>query len=623
MKKVGVFVILLVLVFSLIPFILADSTSANTSSSTASSTGQQQDTSKINKAFSCLETKVGDCSKLTTQEIALTILATPKDSVFNDCVKELKSRKSSENWGNIRDTALAILALNHAGEDTTSAEGWLLNQSRTPTKLAWYLQEDSNGATKCTINYQTNGQASEYKINIGDNKKIDQDAGPCLTLANSNFWLQISPSCYDKNFTIACSENYNIALIYKNENSQIIHPLAGTDTAPAFGSINFKLNSKCFGASSCDYEATAWTILTLLKGGSNIEVYIPYLIAMAGTNEQYLPDAFNYMITNYDDYANQLITSQKLGNYWEAQNSVNDRYYDTALALMALRSSSSEKVTKAKGWLFFSQGVNGCWQNSVKDTAMVLWVLANRAGKTPSGGNGNGGGTTTDCSQANFFCIPSSDCPSSENAGDNYYCPSLSTTCCTKENLKSCSASGGIECSSGETCAGNTKVTSDTNSCCMAKCVKKQITPQKTECESNYDSCQDSCSTGQESVPAYACDGDQVCCGTKTPPPSSSGGNNKVIWILTILILVVLGAIGYIYREKIKLALFKSKTKFKKEGGWEGGVPSWGPRPGMPPRPGFPPIRRVPQKIPPRPRPSDQGDKAMSDTFKKLQDMSR
>ena len=35
--------------------------------------------------------------------------------------------------GNIRDTALAILALNHAGEGTKLIENWLINQSKIPT----------------------------------------------------------------------------------------------------------------------------------------------------------------------------------------------------------------------------------------------------------------------------------------------------------------------------------------------------------------------------------------------------------------------------------------------------------------------------------------------------------
>jgi len=608
MKKVGAFVVLLLLSLSLISFALADNNSTSTPSTPTSSATQQQDPGKVEKGFECLEKKAGDCSGLTTQEIAYTILATPKDSVFNDCVKELKSRKSSENWGNVRDTALAILALSHAGEDTSSAEKWILNHSRTPTELIWYLQQDSNEATECHIGYGAN----DYIIHIGENKKIDRDAGSCLTRARSNFWLKISPDCYDEEFTVECDKNFIATLLYKNKNTQTIHPIEGTDSAPAFGSIKLKLNSKCFGASSCDYESTAWATLALLKKGYNVEEYIPYLIAMAGTNKKYLPDAFTYIATNYENYATRLVADQKLGNYWEAKNSAYNRYYDTALALMAVGSSSSEKVTKAKDWLLFSQGVNGCWQNAVRETAFILWVLEGRAGRSPSGGSG-----VTYCSQANYFCIPSSDCPSSEDVGNNYFCPSLSDTCCMTENLQSCSEYGGKECDSGKVCTGNERKATDTDNCCTGDCVERT---SETECESMFYVCRDSCSDSQEPVSAYACDGTQVCCKTKTSSPS--GGVPGWIWVLVVLILVVLGAIGYVYREKLKLLFFKSRAKFKKDDRRSGGISSSGP-PGFPPKPGFPPIRRVAPIVPPQ-RPSyGSRDKAMSETFKKLQEMSR
>ena len=148
MKKVGV----LVLLFSI--FFISFTSAVNQSD--------------IDKGYQCLEDKVDDCDSLTNQELALTILATP-DNVFDDCVDELKSRKTGSNWGNVRDTALAVLALDHAGENTLDSEQWLLNQTKIPTDLQWYIQQDSNSATECVFSY--NGQ--DYSVNIGENKKID------------------------------------------------------------------------------------------------------------------------------------------------------------------------------------------------------------------------------------------------------------------------------------------------------------------------------------------------------------------------------------------------------------------------------------------------------------------
>ena len=601
MKKIGAFTILFLLLLSLAPAFATDN-------ETTSGDSSESDSDKISDGFDCLEEKIGDCSGLTTQELAYTILATP-DNAFDDCVAELNNRKSSDNWGNVRDTALAILALDHAGEDTTSSEEWLLEQSRTPTDLIWYLEQDSNEAVECHIGYDS----SDYSINIGENKKIDANAGSCLIRAHSNFWLEVIPECYNKEFIIECDEDFIATLLYKNKNSPIIYSLEGTDSSPAFSSIKLKVTSKCFGTSSCEYESTAWATLALLKTGHNVEEYIPYVIAMASSNEQYLPDAFAYMAANYEYYATQLIASQKLGNYWEAKNSAYNRYYDTALALIAIGSSSSEKVTNSRDWLLFSQGANGCWQNSIRDTAIVLWALEGRAGR----GSGGSGGGVTYCSQAGYFCIPSNDCPTSEDVGDNYFCSSLSDTCCMTENLQSCSSYGGTECASEEVCVGNERRTIDTDNCCTGECTEKT---EETECESMFYTCRDSCSDNQETVSVYSCDGFQVCCKTKTSKESEGGA--WWIWVIIILISAVLGAIGYIYREKLKLFWFKLRTKFKKDKG-RGGMAPQGPRPGMPPRPGFPPIRRMPMRTPPRQTRRSQGDKAMSDTFKKLREMSR
>jgi len=513
---------------------------------------------------------------------------------------------SENNWGNVRDTALAVLALKHASEDTQPNEEWILAQNQTPTELIWFLQEDSNEETECHIGYASN----DYTITVAENKKIDRNAGTCLTRAQSNFWLQVTPDCYDEEFTIECDKDFIATLLYKNQHSSTIYVLDGTESSPAFGSIKLSIKSKCFGTNSCDYEATAWAILALLQTGHNVEEFIPYVIAMAETNQAFLPEAFIYMLTNYDDYATQLITNQKLGNYWEAPSSAYNKFYDTSLALISLGSSSAEQVTKAKDWLLFSQGSNGCWQNSIRETAIVLWALAGRSGKTSTGS-----GVTT-CAEADFFCIPTSDCPASEDVGNNYFCSSLSNTCCMTENIKTCSEYFGEECNTDEVCTGNERKATDTNNCCTGQCVERQ---KENECETNFYTCMDECSEFQEPMSTYSCDGLEVCCRTKTTQ-SDEEGWSLWIWILIILILIVLVAIAYIKRDKLKLLLFRIKTKFKKDKGKKGPPPSR-PRPGMPPRPGFPPIRRqqpIPQKRPIH----HHKDKAMSETFKKLKEMS-
>lgn len=616
MKKVGVFVVLL-LVLSLFSFSIAlaadnetNSTTNTTDTTTTSSTSTQSTAEGIDAGFECLEEEVeGSCSDLSVQEISLTILATPKDSVLDECVQALKDKETNNHWANVKETAFAILALEHAGEDTDEEVKWILTQNRTPTDLIWYLQQDSNEATECKFSYSGN----DYTINVGENKKLDADAGACLERAQSNFWLEISPDCYNQEFAVSCNKDFIANLLYRNKQSSTIYVLDETASEPAFGTAKLSVNSQCFssGSTGCDYESTAWATLALLETGNDIEAFIPYVLAMADSNERYLPTSFSYIVTEYDDYSTQLIKEQKLGNYWEAPSTAYTRFYDTSLALLALDGSSSEQVTKAKDWLLFSQNSDGCWNNkNIRDTAIVLWALATRSGR------GSGGGGVTRCADAGFFCIPRTDCPSNEVLG-NYFCSGLSSVCCENENLLSCEEYTGQICGEDEICVGDARKSTDSNSCCLGTCEEAQ---QLSECEDIGYICRSSCADNQESID-YSCDGQGICCRTKTSPEGSSWW----IWLLIILIIITLGVLAWVFRDKLKLWYFRIKSKFKKDKGkGKGGPGPQGPRgpPGFPPRPGFPPLRRP---MPPRPqgRPPTRHDRRLDDTFKKLKDMSK
>jgi hypothetical protein len=636
MKKIGAFfTIIAIFTILSVSLSLAENHTSNEITEDNSNSGNS-DADKIENGYLCLEDKVNDCSSLSNQEIALTILATPEDTTFNSCVSELQGRMDDNNWGNVRDTALSILALDHAGIDTTLSEEWLLLQTHIPTDLIWYLEQDSNGLTSCNIGYDSDS----YSITIDDDKKINQNAGSCLTRAQSNFWLKISPECYNKEFRVECDEDFITALLYKNKNSPTIFVLEGTQSSPALGNTLTSIFSKCFGDSTCNYEASAWATLALLRKGYNVEEYLPYLVALSETNKQYLPNSFIYMVTNYQDYASSLVEERKLGNYWLAENSPYGKFYDTSLALLSIGSSSGSQIQESKDWLLFTQDNSGCWQNSVRDTAIVLWALNQKPGRSSSGDSGSSSVTT--CGEANFFCIPSSECESADER-DNYFCSSLSTTCCAKQNLKTCSEYAGSTCDSNEVCIGNERNSLDTSYCCTGYC---EEAPTETECESNFYTCKESCSDSQESI-GFTCNSGDICCRTKTD--SSSGASNWWIWVLVLLILGVIGAIMWVKREQVKLFFFKMKSKFKKDDG-DGkgsktmhiGGPGFSPRrPGAPMRrmPSRPPITSQgqnihqsqpkvkttmgqPRRIIPRQTPK-KGDKDLANTFKKLKEMSK
>lgn len=607
MKKAGVLLVLALTLFYISSFVLAADNETDTDS----------DEYKIELAFECLEDYAEDCSDLTTSETALIILATP-DNIFDDCVDDLLDSEKSDNYwstdNRIRDTALAILALRHAGKDTSDEEEWLLDQTLTPDELDWFIQLDSNEEMTCSISFGSNTP----EVTVSENKKvsISGSTSGCLDEARNDYWIEIDEDCYDEEFSIKCDQDFVSGLLYEGGTStpKTTYVLEGTESSPAYDSNDVSVRSKCFGTgNSCNYEGTLWAALALEQAGLNIDDYIPYIVATSNDNEEYLPEAFVYMLTNYEDYATRLVADQELSGFWIAKDSVYKQYYDTAIALLSLGSSSADAVSDARNRLLFSQGSNGCWRNKVKDTAIVLWALEGRSGRSSEDSTVS----TTYCTDAGYFCIASSDCPESEDVGDNFYCPSLSNTCCINENLKTCSEYGGQECSLDTFCVGNERSSSDVETCCTGTCEDR---PEETECEAEFYTCSNSCSSTQEEV-SYDCEGTQVCCRTKTTATTKK--SRWWVWLILILILAVLGALAYIYREKLKEEYKKIKSKLGKKGKDSAGSSQTGPGPrpgmpprGMPPRPGFPPVVRQQQQY--RAMPRYKEDPAMQETFRKL-----
>ncbi|RMD46105.1 hypothetical protein D6829_00345 [Candidatus Pacearchaeota archaeon] len=601
----------LALIALMFPLALAQTNSSNSTQNTKTTSKD-----KIQKGFTCLEDAVLDCSKLSVQEIALTILATPGTETIEDCIDELETRAENDNFGNIRDTALAILALNHVGRDTKPYENWLLKQEESPSDLIWYLQQDSSEEVTCTIKYgSTSGDVS-----IGKDKKVSSGVGSCLQPSSSGFWLRIDPSCYGTEFEISCDQNFIANLLYKSDSSPVIHIVEDLSSRKSAGdSATLKVISKCFG-DPCDYEATAWASLALLRTKHPIDAYIPYLIALAKKNEGFLPNALILMITGEEEFANKLMEEQNLAGYWKAKSSNYDKIYDTSLALLAsARVSSSEKVKKARSYLLFLQKSSGCWaegSDKIRDTAIALWALSGRTYRK--------GSSIVDCKEAGFFCVPKADCEGTDVLR-NYYCGYSSYfSCCKKKVEKTCSQKKGKICPLGKKCSGEEVETTDTTKCCLSSCVEK--TEEKSECESKGSSysCKTSCSSSERKV-SYACDEGDVCCKkTSGPVKPNNGGKSSTGIIIVLVILIGLVVLGIIYREKLKMWIMKRKYEKSKgqsgPAGFRPGAPprEGPPRPPRPPRPPMPPTR---SPLPPRPIPGK--DKEMSDTFRKLREMSR
>lgn len=569
--------------------------------------------SSVDKAFSCLAEKVkSDCSGINKiQDLALTILASPS-GVSQKCYDKLLTLGEKgcfgENGCDVRDTALAILALDHVGRDTKEYENWLKNQTRTPTNLDWILQQDSNENSNCTISYNS----LQHTFKALENKKLEGDLGNpslegCLRYTGSKYWIQIESKCYDTNFKVICDTPYAISLHYKQPNSNILFIPSETKTAQSNQPIEVKIGAKCFGNKDCDYEASAWATLALDKTSNGISDYLLYLITDEESNKKYLPSAFLYSLRDSNEYGTKLIQQQKL-NSWKVEGTAYNEYYDTGLALLVLSRGSQTQVDNAKSWLYTVQDSSGCWNNgNVRDTAMVLWATERRVSDVV------GVIQKQFCEDSNYFCISAERCPEGELLGE-YSCTGLSK-CCRTENLESCSNMQGSICTSEEVCSGAEKRASDTNFCCTGDCNPKIDTLGDEECISAGGNCYNTCTANEEELREITCSGGYLCCkkmeSTSEPPKNSKGW----IWILVILVIIILGILAYIFRDKIKEKFSKEKDVDENKGlgrsagtglpprgpPGSGGVPMNRGIPGARVPTANPPIGMRPMNVGPRP----------------------
>ena len=564
---------------------------------------QEEEASAVDRAYACFEQQVGDnCGGTrSTKQAAFNLMAGAYDSsVQSSCISTLNNLKKDNCWGesdtgvcNIKSTALATLALQYINEDIDDQITYLLENKKINTGLTWYLEIDSSNQTVCDINGKT--------ITILDNKKISGSPPSGLSRAYNDYWFQINN--IEKNYTISCDKDFITALLYQKPGSNVFYVPSETKSAAEFDSITERVNSFCLTTGSeCDYEGSLWASLVLKKEGKEVAPLIPFLTSMAdrAENRKFIPSAALYILTNEDEYYSELISLQKSANFWDESR---NKFYDTALALLALQSVNSDEVESARKYLLNVQKTDGCWQS---DTAFILhasWP------KSPTGLSGGSGGTTF-CEDFGNFCVPIGECPLSDSL-DNFFCSSAAQVCCQsafEEPL--CSEKGGFICNLDQECAGSSVTSLDSNFCCVGDCVEIN---NENECESLGFFCKESCSDSQEEKSGYSssCNFGDICCGTK---PVEEGSNIWLIILLVILIILIILAI--VFRNQLKVFIFKRKSKTKES---KLGSSS---RYGTMPLPAQRVLPRPPARRPSTRRPSTK-DKDFDETMKKLRDMSK
>jgi hypothetical protein len=498
------------------------------------------------KAYACLESKVnGKCSSLSTEEKIFSLLSIGK------CKSELLSDSlSNQCWPvescSVKTTAQAVLALAKSGTAVSSAQDWLLSQSATFKDMSWFLQVEAANKTTCTASYL----GSNYQFTINEDKTISGRAGTCLSIYQ-NYWFKIASSCYDEELKISCSDSFFTSLLYQKRNSRTVYDFyvpERTSSAAGEGTTTEKVNALCFTKKgSCDYESTLWAAIVLKYLGKDVSAYLPYLVTAADSNSKYLPESFLYMLTS--NFRTELLVKQQQNQWWSASG---DKFYDTAVALLPFQNEDLQEKEDAKTWLGNVQGTDGCWQGNIRNTAFILYSLWTKninvttSPATPE----------KDCSDSGFFCMSDASCSSVNGStlSDHTGCFGTNICCNKQKTLGTCSSEGGDLCSSGQQCLGGNDISSSDSTSSRLCCVGGTCGVQETnECETNGGNCRTSCSSS-EKASADSCSATTICCVEK---PKSSG----LIWLLIVLILLALVAIGFIFRKKLRDLFLKIKFK--------------------------------------------------------------
>ena len=610
MKK-GVLLLLLFSIF-LISFVIA----------------QDEVTQSVDdKAYTCLNNQFNKtgCEGLSTEGkiFALLTLGKCSDEIISD----------SNYMSNIKLTSQAILALDKVGIDITNATNWLWAQNKTSTDMDWYLQIDSTEATVCTITHGT----STNIIELGEDKKIISNIGPsCLSNGDvyGTYWLKISPNCYNQEFETSCDENFLTTLLFKDPSENTIHISSETHSGSAGGYAEpEKIEFLCFKkGTSCNYEGTLWATLVLdyLSTSQDITPIKFYLTTLYDSYTQYFPEAFLYRLTGTDEFRDKLVDSQSQEGSWRVGN---DKYYDTALALLAVPTESNQ-YSDAIAWLEKNQIDTGCWSsNNFLDTAFIVYSVWPR-GVSLSGAEDSGDGeivSSTEgesCEDVGYFCMPGISCEG--YILDEYDCGF--DNCCSQEQvLETCSDSNGDICNSNQQCVGgSSESTFDLTygqTCCVGGACEEKTVAEAFTCESSGGVCRiEGCETNEESS-FDTCEFGDTCCVEKT----TQEANYLWLWILVFLVLIALVSIGIVKRDKLREYWFRLKSNFKKSPPSAPGrgrpfgrpvTPAASQRRLMQGRPSQarrPAVRR-PSRIA---RPSSKAPSEINDVLKKLKDMGK
>jgi hypothetical protein len=628
MKK-GVVVLLLCFVVLSMVFVLAQEEDVNSTGEDEEVAEENEETKEletdnslegVDRAYQCLEGQLEDKSEssLSLGEAIFSMLALGSTEKLDGAIESNKGA-GGDCWPksacDVKETAQVLLAYDRTGKDGGEIEDWLLSQEKNAKELTWYIEIDiqDHVTSECDLNYDS----VDAEISVKEDMKLEGSPGRCLSIGYGGYWLKVNDNCLDTEFEISCNQDFVTTLSYQRGSSGTVFISSETHSSASLGTTNEKVNAKCLSTGSgCDYEGTLWGAVALEKTGSDVSSYIPYLLALADNNAKFFPSSFLYVLTGGEDQFSEVVQKRKAGGFWDITGGEN-RFYDTSLAMFALGGTGAGEVETAKSYLLDIQTNAGCWNNNnIRDTAFILYSGWPR-GVGSSGGSGGGFGQAIACESAGYYCENPFRCgDSGGNLLYEYDCSlsGVGLECCSapvREEI--CQEIGGDICRSGEICDGRI-VSSVEGSCCIGVCEERL---EENICESRGGDCRLGCSDSEEATGDSCADHGRVCCISTGEPPEPEGLN---VWIIVLIVLIVLVILAILFRNKIKIWLWRrrGKARVRKVHRPPRGLP-----PGAVSRFSSPPQRQAPARRSAPRAGKSPADKEIEETMKKLKEMSK
>lgn len=449
----------------------------------------------------------------SVSDVALSVLALMDKYDVSDGIDRLEELESTDNWGDVKSSAFATLALYEYGENVSDEITWLIGQHQMARSSGeWFIQLDSDVSGTCRLNYAE--EEYLFYINATENILISDICGETNWIDFENC-IKNGEADINETINVNCNVGASPSILFNFENNYYIVD----DDDP------LTIENGCFyDLGDCDCLTSGYVswVLEEVEGASLVRPYLK-----SSCSEGARGNAFLYILTGDNQYVEWLKSSenQMPDGSWEGNLKT------TYLSLLSLKKHGRLKgdyIDAAVEFVEFFQKDDGSWNQNVEDTAFVLYTLYSSGRIRHDGGIGG------------------------DDVCGDYVVEGLEEC----EYNSECNMTGGEICVACQCVLSN--YTGPVDVCGDGRC---------TGSENSFNCAQDCSGTDPDPDPGIECAEDEEL--DTVTGECVKKGNSWLKWIIIILIILIgIAAIYFIY-----LRYFKDKKGRKGPGKGEPKLP--------------------------------------------------